>query len=295
MKIRKSIARPCVWLALLVGGSGIVLVWCGAKGQAQPATVRRMMQAASALERDPALAVKVSLEAKRLLLRELLVELQRQSGVTLAASEQSPAATARVTMRVKDMPLSTFMNALSRLYGVEWTKNAGGEYVMRSEARGEMLAKVLRVSARAMHTTPQEGEEQRRQKTALADEIVRPLDVNALKSPAGVPIAALPEALRQKLRRHIEGRSVDELLGMSVVADEVLAQDLSLHFTASAGAEQGFITSKLTATHIPRKWDLEPGLHLTVRAPDGNLIASVFPFFPSKKDLEREQREQGRR
>jgi len=58
------------------------------------------------LRKEPALQVKVSFEARHQAVKDLLMTLRRQSGVTLLADAASIAARKQITARVRALPLA---------------------------------------------------------------------------------------------------------------------------------------------------------------------------------------------
>lgn len=201
------------------------------------------------LEREAALGVKVSFEARRRLLRDLLSDLQKRSGVMLRAGHGSPAASVRVTARVKEMPLANLMNALSRLYGVVWTKDADNVYTMRASDRPELQVKMLQLGDpywfRYRERTPTGHREREQRRNGLADEIMKHVDAGALSSLEGVPVSTLPVELQIKLRRYVEEEVASELASAQRRAVEALDQQpWSLHFAPPPGATIRVRTNK---------------------------------------------------
>lgn len=178
---------------------------------------------ADALKGEAALQAKVSFEAKRRPLAEVLAEVQKQSGVTVQAAPDSPAQTARLTARVKDMTLAELMGALSGLYGVEWLRSGDKSYLMRSgpaleakllqagdpgwfrfwqvEGRRPVAPKHLTLEA------PVDWLSEITRQVPLEDLMVDAADLkmgDEASSDKGVPVSQLPAELQRKLRRYME-------------------------------------------------------------------------------------------
>ncbi len=86
---------------------------------------------------DPRLQTRVTLRSPRILVGELLERLSRQSGVALAADDDSTAGSDSVTVSFRDVPLADAMNAFWSLFSykhMEWewrrspVKGDGGKY-----------------------------------------------------------------------------------------------------------------------------------------------------------------------
>ncbi len=150
------------------------------------------------LQKVEALQVKVSLEAKRMPLNELLATLQQQSGVALQSSEAFPAAKTLVTLRVREMSLASFMGALSRTYGVHWRENNGG-WQMQPSDQSALLFKLQRASGLRPENDIEQREIVRQQQDDWAKEIYFSVDENVWSSPQDVKLDDLPPQLQQSM------------------------------------------------------------------------------------------------
>ncbi len=182
------------------------------------------------LETEKALAVPVSLDARRRPVKDLLSDVQKQSGVSLTMSAGLIPEKALVTAHLKEMPLSSFMAALSRLYSVRWSKTESG-YAMNPSDRSEVEQKITEMgdwfrflswqslidaAHFSKHLTRKplapwaDGEfEQGPENAPLAEEIWPYVSGGDLRK--GVPFSTLPEELQQKVRAFIEDEVGDEL------------------------------------------------------------------------------------
>lgn len=226
------------WLLVSASlGVCTTLAWCAPETAAQKEKTEKEKTEAELqpadLERDAALAAKVSFEAKQKPLRELLGDLQKTSGVVLLDKAGALSSRVRVTARVKEMSLASMMSALSRLYDVRWTKTAEG-YVMSTVQRG--AEEQLQVTAGRqghffrfwrdlIHSDRFPKHLDRSQTTDWAAEILPLVDVNRLQvqrgrrqsppgvpPPKGVPVTELPEDLQRRLRNHLEEQVTFDLL-----------------------------------------------------------------------------------
>lgn len=290
---RLNLAKPLVALVAII--AAVALLASDARAQTQPVQAAPDELSIPMLQADAALSVKVSLEARRLALRDLLAQLQKQSAITLTAAEDAPTAETRVTARVKDMSLATFMGVLSRLYGVRWAKGGGNSYVMHGSDRGELHRKLLQmgdpVRYRFRYDFYTRRERQEGNK-ALANEVLQAVDATALHSNEGVALSSLPVVLQERVRRAVQEPSAERLAVKLYGVGQILSQDLVLRFNpASKG-----VTQMSGHTHI---WGMNPNsLHFTVQTANGQFVAPVFPSlnFPLvSADAAREPRPSRRR
>lgn len=236
----------------------------------------------------PTLNTKVSFEARRLSLSELLAILSKQSGVRLVA-EPDVRADVRVSARVDNLPLSIVMASLSRLYGVEWTKQ-GDTYTMRRSTLGPLHEKLLTVGATARTENQAESKERDERLELLAAEVMDTVGLEALSKRGGVAVASLPADLQQRLRDWYELPNAQDLVTNRIQMDEILKRDLSLHLQKS-GETASFITQPYQGGI--RELYAPSTLALTVRIATGQIVDRVFRSFPvqppSESDKIREQ------
>lgn len=167
---------------------------------------------AADLDHDPALQVKISFQAKRLPLSDVIAELQKQTGITLTAAPDSPAATVRVLAVVKDMPLGAAMGAFTRLYGVTWTKQADNFYLMGKSQLTEPDQKLLSFANMGHREVYRWGQDPDRAWEAGVRELMENADREALRSKAGMAVADLPADLQTRLRQYVAERNAYFLL-----------------------------------------------------------------------------------
>ena len=163
------------------------------------------------LSADTALARPISLEVNDATLSELLVEMQKQGGVSFESSPNLLSAS-RVTARAAALPLNEVMNALTELYGVGWAKAPDGAYRMQSKLSPARVG-ALQVGdsswfsywhsssvkngapARLTLSQPIDWQSQ----LLNAD-----VDVAELQTPEGVAVSSLPAELQSLIRQAVE-------------------------------------------------------------------------------------------
>ena len=240
---------------------------------------------------------KITLTLKQRPLAELLDEAQKQSGVTLSAAPEAAdvAQTARVTLRVKAMPLAEFTAALSGLYGVRWKQSAAGGLEMQP-ALSPLEVKISQMGYLDMfqYWTKQPRRDDAPDNLQLPplvnwfEEITETVDPNDLTAHAkdwaveGVPVADLPPELAAKIRRHMEAEvALQEMQRYLKEKDRLngLSDDTILHVAPLDTSEPG-LSFASTGTGADKKFTvLKPtNLYRTaqVLAPDGRLITSLF-------------------
>lgn len=183
------------------------------------------------LKGETTLTVKVSFEAVRRPLSDLLLDLSQQSGVKLTASAGSLATARVVTARVREMPLSDVLSAFSRLYGVTWTKAGDRQYAMNASGRSELDLRVSQLGNLAWFRHWREHNRNsapKHLKIAMPvdwpAEILPHVDIKALRASTGVPISSLPEKIQQGLRRVKEEQWAEQIIrAYSIASAESLA------------------------------------------------------------------------
>lgn len=230
--------------------------------------------AAAELERDPALAAKASFAAKRQPLPALLADLQKRSGVRLALAGDFPAANARITARVREMPLSRLMIALSRLYGCEWSK-VGESYTLRNGGQSELERTLLQIGdplsyRYRFHLAP-EWEAWKQHNAALSNEVLDHVEVDALRSRDGVALSSLPADLQERLRHRVREDRAEFLLGDYLRERSALGQTLYLHFGITPEDIRGVDGVGVLVNRAEKRPEL------TIRTANGKLVAYVFP------------------
>ncbi len=227
------------------------------------------------LEKDPALQVPVSLEAKRRPLQVLVGDLKQQSGLALALAPDVAAAKASVTLRVSQMPLWKMMAALSRIYGLAWSKD-GASYTLRPAKLSRLDLKMMRLGEgfRLYQNFLAIYERHEREKDALAREIAKSVNRGLLNSPQGVPLQDVPEELRNRLRQSVEEEG----------ALEILEKQGELDYTPLEGMVVRF--GSLTSYAGKALWGASPfvGKEARMRAftADGRFIGLLFERFRAR-------------
>jgi len=189
---------------------------------------------ALALQANPALQMKVSFEARRQPLTDFLADLQKQSGVTLAAAPDAEVAQLRITARVRDMPLCEVMSALSRLYRVFWNHEKD-TYVMHGSDWNAVEQELLQVGDMNKSNAYLLSRVLRQRGTEIAKAILPHANVSALKTREGFPVASLPQELQQELRRNFEARVAAEIVRGYRDTTEQYLDDCILHIRSAPG------------------------------------------------------------
>ena len=234
------------------------------------------------LDSDAALQREVSLQIKRLPLRELLTQLQTQSGVTLRLGTDAPADKL-LTARVEAMPLAKFMESLARVYGVSWVKK-GDAYSMQGNTRGELHLKLLQMGEPRRYRLRFEfyNRSEREQKNAaLGRAAVEELGLEALKTPQGMAFSSLSPTLQNRWRQAIAIPVAEKvsrkLFQFQPLFNQELAQNgLSLQFANSISETQK------PSSDVMRNYTMggfsapPPTLNFAVLSQDGKMSALVF-------------------
>ena len=237
----------------------------------------------SQLDSDAALQRAVSLQVKRLPLRELLAQLQTQSGVTLRLGTDAPADKL-LTARVEAMPLAKWMESLARVYGVSWSK-VGDAYSMQGNTRGELHLKLLQMGEPRRYRVRFEfynRSDREQENAALGRAAIEQVGLDALKTPQGVPFSSLTPVLQDRWRQAIAVPVAEDvsraLFKFQPLLNQELAQNgLSLQFangfgeprTPSGDAIHNYTMMGYTAPL--------PSLNFAILSQDNKMSALVFP------------------
>lgn len=222
--------------------------------------------------RDAALQVKVSFEALRQPLPQVLGVLQEKSGVPLQVAANSPAATAMLTARTNQLPLLEIMQSLSKLYGVRWEKQ-GDAYVLSGRDISEADLAARRTGGEiGMMTNRAKYDASNQRAGEVADELYDSVEPQQWKTPRGVPVAELPATLQEQLRRYSEGGDASNVFSRRGLYLDILRADPILHLggiSKEAPAFDPFLTAVFSHQNRHR------GLFLM--ASDGRFIMPLFP------------------
>lgn len=159
------------------------------------------------LEAEIPLQTKISVEAKRRPLGDLLAEVAKKGDIKLIVGEGVPAKTTLVTTRVNEMPLGNFMGALGRLYDVYWTKRSPNQYTLHAGEKNLLQTSLMQLGAGGSFspyvnwylTYAQEQEY-----GELEQQIVAELLEQGNEKSEGVSLSVLPEDLQLRLRQAVE-------------------------------------------------------------------------------------------
>lgn len=238
----------------------------------------------SILDADPDLQKEISLEAKRLPLREIVAQLQKQSGVSLSLGADAPADKT-LTALVTKMPLATFLETLSRVYGVSWEK-VGDAYQMRGNQRGELHLQLLQVGDpyryrfRFMFYNRTDREQNR---VALGRAVVKQVGLEALKTPQGVAFESLAKPLQERVKYAIEESAAERMSTMLYQFNALLTQELThgeldLHFANGVGLQANNPNGNVMRTHPMIFNDFQFNVTSSVGPPE------MLQFFVESRD-----------
>ena len=188
---------------------GLVTVATIAQAQETPIKSPATVVAAPAIiaqqwRDDARLTAKITLQAKRMPLSEVLAALSQQSGITLNGG----ATTKRVTLSVHDMELREAMVALEDLYQADWQAQGEKGYLLHQR---EMLPWQRNLAQ--LGNIDDWGYYRTRWSRSFAppyltttyaydwQELLDSLDRQALESPEGVPFSSLPPEMQSEIRR----------------------------------------------------------------------------------------------
>jgi hypothetical protein len=257
--------------------------------QAAPATPAPVTtETALEWENDAALKAKVSFEARSRPLKQLLADVQKQSGVKIGAGANSPTAAFLVTARVKEMPLSSLMQALSRIYGVTWVRNGDASYSLQ-EPTGTALALQM---ARSRGLSPsyqiqRDVDAQRERDAILAREVLDSVETEAWQSPEGVPFTSLPDDVQRTLRQRVEQGTAEGVVGAAQSAGEVFEHPLQLRLGLVSPQDKGFFAHQMSNLQAMGFFSRGRGTELGVYTSDGRFVVNIFPAFrgPTRVEL----------
>ena len=158
------------------------------------------------------LGAKITLQAKRQPLSEVLATLSAQSGIALDGGEL--ATTKRVTLSVRDMELRDAMASLEELYQADWQVQGENQYQLRPRTLlpwQRTLAQLGNLSLWGYYRTDWSRPFAPPYLTAEYafdwEGLLKKMDIKAVSSPEGVPLSTLPPELQAELRRISSWRS----------------------------------------------------------------------------------------
>lgn len=238
-----------------------------------------LAQSVTQLEAAPELQRPITIEVKRLPLREVLGQLQGQSGIKFTLDASAPTS-ALLTAHVDQMPLARFLALLTRVYGVEWTP-AGTGYVMQGNKRGNLHLTLLRMGDPDRYESFSElfnrpAREQER--VTFVRSLLGQAGLEALQKPDGMALAALPPASRSQLVHIVEtllaeSLDVDLYYTNRMFAEQLANQGLILRFANAKGRRYG------TPFHGFAGNQTSDTLQFSVESKDGTIAVPVFDNF----------------
>lgn len=250
------------------------------------------------LEADKSLKKPISLEVKRLSLRELLEQMEQQGNVRFTLGADAPSDKL-ITAHVEKMPLSEWMGILARVYGVTWDKTGDAAYQMNGNQQGELHLKLLQIGDPMRYRyrfTFSAPSERTAENAAIGKAILDQFGMEALKSPEGVAISALPQPLQQRMRYALEDRGAETVVVPlfqvnRMMVEQLEKQSLILRFGTPVSKTYGTPFMGYVARE-PQDW-----LRFNVQSADGKNVIPVFDSFytPIAKPGETDPRPPSRR
>ena len=148
---------------------------------------------------DARLQKPLTITARRQSIIELLSEVEKQSGVVIVINETAALDGKLVTLRVKNLPVSAFLESLGKLYGVEARRDDQGRYQLQRAAGSAFERLLPQLGSASANST----EAAMKAPIDWATGILNAVDGGALRSKAGVALSDLPDEIQTQLRERI--------------------------------------------------------------------------------------------
>ena len=234
-----------------------------------------------ALEADGALQKSISLNVKRLVLSELLQQLEKQSGIRFKADGEATTSKL-VTASIEQMPLSKVMGLLERVYGVTWSKGADASYEMHGNERGQLHMQLLQMGDPIRYRFRfafYKRADRANEEVSIGREIIQHAGLEALQAPEGIAFSTLPQTLQERLRHSIQDPGMESGARMLYSMNRTLVEQIT-----KKGLILRFGTSVRKTLHSPFLGfdggdDLPSMLRFTVQSEDGQINLPVFDSF----------------
>ena len=157
-----------------------------------------------------ALEALITLEVERKPLRQVLDEVEKQSGVRLSTQEAPVLDALLLSARAQKMPLFEMLNGIGRLYSIGWKKVGEREWAADATPRTEHAILATRVGDMQMYKWEAYGGKGYKDWLAAADETIaralEEVDENTLRSPEGVPFSALSPQVQKEIQEGVRSR-----------------------------------------------------------------------------------------
>jgi hypothetical protein len=160
---------------------------------------------------------KITLEARRLPLREVVAAVAKQTKVALTIAPDTFDREPKLTLALTQMPLREWMESLATLYDVRWESNGPDAFRLQASGRSEGARGLRRMGTEYNYWNWSYRQAQRPDylpARAVPDwkgMVDDNLDLNALNT-TGVPFTAAPPELQKQVRATVEHHIATELL-----------------------------------------------------------------------------------
>ena len=220
---------------------------------------------------EKSLQVPVKLDVMRQPLRDVLADLEKQSGVRLL-NDSKEIGDLLLTARLRPTPLHEVLSGLTRLYNIAWTKRAEAEYVVDVSGRTNFDTQLLQLGTMWYYRFRQHvrsGRQARDERLReLTDRVFNQFGEEDLAAPEGIAFKSLPPEIQKQIRDQIEYDTARDMAHNQLTARSIFSHDWTLRLIASQRQQpllQGLINGKprfMIPIEPPRK-KLVPGPGLT--------------------------------
>jgi len=238
---------------------------------------------------------KLTLEARRLPLSQVLAAVKQQTGAELTVAEGTFAREPKMTMAVSEMPLREWMESLAKLYDVKWQAAGPKSFQMKPSqiSQGE---RGVRHMGSWFNAWAWPFEDEKRPKY-LPPRVVpdwkglvdNNLDLQAITT-TGVPLAGAPAELQQAVRDSVQREVALRLLYESLLLNAA-HEPLSLSVARPPGTsgyvlnpgrrdEKSFLSPNPVSVDV-NSWDGKTVGRFDFRPPSrGRELLSEWALFP---------------
>ncbi len=230
---------------------------------------------------------KVTLEARRLPLSEVLAAISRQSKTALAIAPDAFAKEPRVTMAVSQMPLREWMESLATLYDARWEATGVAAFRLQSAGYSENQKGVRHMGSWYEYW---EWPDQQAKRPAYLPRHAAPdwkglvdnhLDLDAVTT-AGVPFVNAPAELQQAARAAVESQVANGLLWNAMLLNAAKGP-LTISVARPAGGLT--VTSQNKAGRVTRTIHTPSPLAADILL-GGVVLVEQFDFRPATRGRE---------
>lgn len=280
--------------ALRIGGIGccFLATIAPALRAAEPPLAWQQLKGEAALDK------KVSLEAKRQNLPEVLAAVGRQTGTTLSVAPEGGLDKKLVTARIDAMNLYDFMGALARTYVAEWHRTNAGGYALSLQNLDDAAAKKAQVGTPLFfqyrtRVQPFTGEITQR-RGRIYQQVLDEVNRGDLESKQGVSVSELDPETLAALRAEYEAAHADSILPTYALYEKAMLRGSVIRIIKKTTAsEQATGLNEMNGKPIQGENNPFFAGSTTVELLDENGESSnTNPAYPLKWTVERARRAQ---